>query len=275
MGRVLARADAEHAAIAADVLRGEGVTLLEGHKAVRVAAASGAVTVHVRKGDQDSSLTGSHLLVALGRKPVLDTLDLDLGDVTTDEKGVVTKPSLRSVSNPRVWALGDAAGQGQFTHLAGWHASVFVQRAFFKLGTRADSQPLPSVTYTAPEVAQIGLTEAEAREKHGKSVTVSRFAFHENDRAIAEGKTEGEVKLVHLKGRVLVGASIIGESAGDLLQMISLAMAHQLTLRDLTSHMSPYPTRAEAVKRAASSHFTPLLFSGRTRALVGLLQRIP
>lgn len=131
------------------------------------------------------------------------------------------------------------------------------------------------MTYTAPEVAQIGLTESEAREKHGSRVTVSSFPFHDNDRAIAEGKTLGEVKLVHLKGKTLLGASIVGESAGDLLQMISLAMANGLSLRALTSHMSPYPTRAEAVKRAASSHFTPLLFSARTRFLVGLLQRIP
>jgi pyruvate/2-oxoglutarate dehydrogenase complex dihydrolipoamide dehydrogenase (E3) component len=275
MGRILARTDAAHAAIAAKALRAEGITLLEGHAATRVSGEAGNITVHVKAGDVATSITGSHLLVAVGRRPVLGELALEAGGVTRDNRGVIVKDTLRAVSNPRVWALGDAAGREQFTHVAGWHASVFIRRAFFKQATTSTSQAVPQVTYLAPEVAQIGLTEAEARATYAARATVSSFPFHDNDRAIAEGKTYGEVKLVHLSGKRLLGASIIGEGAGDLIQIISVAMANGVTLRQLTDHIAPYPTRGEAVKRAASAHFSGALFAPTTRRLVGLLQRIP
>jgi pyruvate/2-oxoglutarate dehydrogenase complex dihydrolipoamide dehydrogenase (E3) component len=275
MGRALARSDEAQARIAIDAVKAEGVTLLEGYKAVRVSGSAGAIVLDTEAADGPRRIEGTHILVATGRRAVLDGLDLEKGNVQFDKKGIVVKDTLRSVSNPRVWALGDAAGREQFTHTAGWHASVFVRRAFFKQATKADSQAMPFVTYTAPEVAQLGLTEAEARAKHGHAVTVSRFPFHENDRAIAEGKMLGEVKLIHLKGKALIGASIVGEGAGDLIQLVSVAIAGGLSLRALTDHISPYPTRAEAVKRAASAHFTSALFSPAARSLVGLLQRIP
>jgi len=274
MGRALPRADAAHAAIALDALRGEGITILEQHKARRVSSEGGHIRVHTEYGTSNPVIEGSHLLVATGRKAVLDGLDLDKGRVEHDHKGIKVGDTLRSHSNPRVWALGDAAGREQFTHVAGWHASVFTRRAFFKQGTRASSLPVPAVTYTSPEVAQIGLTEAEAREKHGDRIITSSFPFHENDRAIAEGKTLGECKLVLDKGK-LVGASIVGEGAGDILQVISVAMSNGLKLTALTNFISPYPTRAEVVKRAASAHFTPVVFGKSAKRLVGLLQRIP
>ncbi len=273
--RVLARADAGHAAIAADVLRKEGVTLLEGHSAAEVAGGAGQVTVRTESAEGGRTVTGSHVLVALGRRAVLDGLDLDAGKVACDAGGVTVKDTLRSVSNGRVWALGDVAGAGQFTHLAGWHASVFVRRALFKSpASKASSLPLPSVTYTAPEIAQIGLTEAEARASHGDSVSVSAFPFHDNDRAIAEGKTLGEAKLIIRKGKLL-GASIVGEGAGEIVQLVGLGMSNGLGVKDLTNFISPYPTRSEAVKRAASAHFAPTVFGQGARRLVGLLQRIP
>jgi pyruvate/2-oxoglutarate dehydrogenase complex dihydrolipoamide dehydrogenase (E3) component len=274
MGRAMPRADAEHAAIAIKALRDEGVTILEQHKAGRVSQENGRIRVHTENGAGTPVIEGSHLLVATGRRAVLDGLDLEKGGVEADHKGIVVGDTLRSRSNPRVWALGDAAGKEQFTHIAGWHASVFTRRAFFKQGTKASSLPVPAVTYTSPEVAQLGLTEAEAIAKHGGKVTTSAFPFHENDRAIAEGKTLGECKLVLHKGK-LVGASIVGEGAGDILQLVSVAMSNGLKLTALTNFISPYPTRAEVVKRAASAHFTPVVFGTNSRRLVGLLQRIP
>ena len=235
---------------------------------------SAAITVHTDNGADNPAISGSHLLVAVGRQAVLDGLGLDKGGVYFDRKGVTVGDNLRSKSNPRVWALGDAAGREQFTHVAGWHASVFSRRAFFKQGSTAASLPVPAVTYTSPEVAQIALTEAEARDKYGDAATTAAFPFHENDRAIAEGKTAGECKLVLHKGK-LVGASIVGEGAGDIIQLIGLAMSNGLKLSALTNFISPYPTRAEVVKRAASAHFTPLVFGPNGRRLVGLLQRIP
>lgn len=275
MGRVLSVADPTHAGIAADTLRAEGVTLLEGHTAVRVDRTSEGVRLVAEGPDGERAVDGSHLLVAVGRRPVLDGLDLDAGNVAHDGRGVEVKDTLRSTTNPRVWALGDAAGRGQFTHLAGWHASVFVRRAFFKSPfAKSSSLPLPSVTYTDPEVAQIGLTEAQARAEHGDRVSVAQFEFAENDRAIAEAHTRGEVKLI-IKGGKLLGASIVGAGAGDIIQMAALAMSNGLKVKDLTNFISPYPTRTEAVKRAASAHFTPTVFGPGARRLVGLLQRIP
>ena len=274
MGRAMARAEADHAKIAVDAIREEGVKILEGHKAVKVTGSEGNITVDTESDDGTQSVTGTHILVAVGRSAVLDGLELEAGKVDYDRRGVQVSDKLRSVSNPRVWALGDVAGQGQFTHLAGWHASVFTRRALFKQGSKASDLPLPAVTYVAPEVAQVGLTEAEAREQYGDSVTTSSFPFHENDRAIAEGKTLGEAKLIIRKGKIL-GASVVGDGAGDIIQIVGYGMSNKLGVQSLTNFISPYPTRAEVVKRAASAHFTPTVFGKASRTLVGLLQRIP
>ena len=274
MMRALGRSDADHAAIALEALRGEGITILEGHKAVGVSGETGNITVKTEAEDGGQSVTGTHLLVAVGRRVMLDGLELEAGNVTHDRRGITVKDTLRSVSNSKVWAMGDVAGRGQFTHVAGWQAAVFSRRAFFKQSTKADSLPIPAVTYTSPEVAQLGLTEAEAREAHGDEVTVSKFEFAENDRAIAEGKTEGDCKLIIRKGKLL-GASIVGEGAGDIIQLVSVAMSNGLGVKALTNFISPYPTRAEIVKRAASAYYTPTVFGKSGKRLVGLLQRIP
>ena len=275
MGDALARADRTHAQIAIEQLRAEGITIQEGHKAVEVSGTAGNVEVTTESEAGLQRFQGSHLLVALGRAPVLKSLNPEAGSVEYDKAGIKTKDNLRSVSNSRVWAVGDIAGRGQFTHLAGWHASVFVQAALMKLPTKAVSDQIPAVTYIEPEIAQLGLTEDEARKKHGSSVQVSEFAFEENDRAIAERDTHGSVRVVIGKGDKILGASVLGQGAGDILQILSVAMANGLKLRDLTKHISPYPTRAEIVKRSASQYYSPKLFSPLVKKIVGILQQIP
>ncbi|MBG67498.1 MAG: dihydrolipoamide dehydrogenase [Hyphomonas sp.] len=275
MGKALGRSDRAHAEIAIEALRAEGVTLLEGYKATKVEQDGKTIRVHTEPKDGEAwTVEGSHLLVAVGRQTVFDGMDLDKGDVDHDRKGIIVGDNLRSASNRRVWALGDAAGREQFTHIAGWHASVFARRAFFKQRTKADSLPVPAVTYTSPEVAQLGLTEAEAREKHGDDITTPSFQFEESDRAIAEADTDGEVKLIVRKGKLL-GASIVGKEAGDLLQLVSVAMSNGLGVKELTNFISPNPTRAEGVKRAANAHYADVVFGKSAKRLVGLLQRIP
>ncbi|MEE2878217.1 MAG: FAD-dependent oxidoreductase [Pseudomonadota bacterium] len=273
MSKVLARSDQEHAAVAARALREEGVRLLEQHKAASVSQSGGEIIVEAEGESGKETVRGTHLLVAAGRTPVTDGLALEAGGVDYDKHGIKVSDKLRSISNKHVWALGDVAGKGQFTHLAGWHASVLVRRAFFKQGSTSSSLPLPAVTYTSPEVAQVGMTEQEARDAYGENVETTRFAFEENDRAIAEGKTEGECKLVLRKGK-LVGASIVGEGAGDIIQIVGYAMSNKMKLTSLTNFISPYPTRAEVVKRAASAHFSDAVFGKPAKILVSLLQRI-
>jgi pyruvate/2-oxoglutarate dehydrogenase complex dihydrolipoamide dehydrogenase (E3) component len=242
-----------------------------------VEAEEGRVRVHAAgPAGEDRVFKGSHLLVATGRRPVFEGLGLEAGGVLFDERGILTSPALRSRSNPRVWAVGDATGRSPLTHAAGWHASVWVRNALFKTRTNADAPPIPSVAYCAPEVAQIGLSEPEAKSRLGEAgVRVARWRFEENDRAQAEGACEGFVKIVTNRSGRILGASLVGEGAGDLIQIIALAMSQGLGIRALTAYIAPYPTRGEIIKRAAGQWFAPTLFSDRTRALVKALQAIP
>lgn len=274
--RALAEADEEARALVLERLRSEGVTVLEGMRANRAERSEGGVLLNVEGGDGSrKSVEGSHLLVAAGRAPALEDLDLEAGGVKFTKTGITTSPTLRSVSNPRVWAVGDAAGQGLYTHIAGWHASVFVRNVLFKARTRADSTATPSVVFSDPELAQIGLTESAARTRHGPIVSVARSVFHDNDRAQAGADADGFCKLVLGRGGAILGATIVGAGAGEFLAPIALAMAQRRGVRALTDPVLPYPTRGEIVKRAAGAYFTPMLFSPRTRFIVKLLQNIP
>jgi len=271
----LGAADAEAAAIILARMRAEGIEVLEGWRAQRAAEAPSGVSLTITdKSGATQMLEGSHVLAAVGRTPNLEGLSLEDAGVAFERRRITTSPTLRSTTNRNVWALGDAAG-GAFTHAAGWHASVFVRNVLFKARTAADAMPMPSVVFTDPELAQIGLTESEARARYGNGVTIARWGFHDNDRAHAQRDTDGFCKLVIGKGGKLLGATIVGAEAGELIAPIALAMASRLSVRALTAPILPYPTRGEIVKRAAGAHFTPTVFSPATRAIVGALKRIP
>ncbi len=266
---LLGREDPDAAAVVLAQLRADGVQVMPGCKATRVEAGP---TLTVECDGQTRTVTGSHLLVAVGRKPSLDGLDLDKAGVKTDPNGIVTDNALRS-SNRRVYAVGDAAGRGQFTHLAGAHASLVVRRAVFALPVKADALQVPRVTYCDPELASIGLGEAEARKTHGDDIRVETFDFAENDRAIAEGDTRGFGKLITTKKGGVLGVTLVGRHAGDHIHLWSLVMSAGLKLSQLTSMIAPYPTRGEISKRLAGQWYTPALFSDRTRKLVSILKR--
>lgn len=271
----LGASDRDAADIVLTRLRAEGVNILEGWRVQEVSRAGSSVAVRVRDtAGGERTVEGSHLLIAAGRAPNLDGLNLSQAGIAFDKRGVETSPTLRSTTNKNVWALGDAAG-GAFTHIAGWHASVFVRNVLFKARTEANSLPFPAVTYCDPELAQIGMTEAQARERFGERIKTAQWGFHDNDRAQAQRETEGFCKLVIGKGGKLLGATIVGAEAGELIAPLALAMASKLGVRALTSPILPYPTRSEIIKRAAGAYFTPTLFSPGTRALVGLLKRLP
>jgi len=272
--RALPPFDEDVAKLAVDSLRREGVVLREGAKAVAVSGAPGAVRVEIESAAGRETIDGTHLLVAIGRRAAVDGLDLERGNVAFNAKGIVIDAFLRSTSNPRVWAVGDVAGREQLTHAAGWHASAFVRSVLFKAKTRADATPMPSAVYCDPEIAQIGLNETQARAQFGDKVKAVQVGFHDNDRAQAERATEGFARIIVGPGAKILGASIVGDGAGDLVQIVAVAMANKLGLRALTNIIAPYPTRGEIVKRAAGAYYTPLLFSPGTRRLVGFLKRI-
>lgn len=265
--RLLPREDAELSAVVTARLRAEGVDVRE-H--VTVSAVGPGVTLTLSHG---AAVTGSHLLVATGRLPTVEGLGLDAAGVAVEKAGVRVDHRLRT-TNRRVYAVGDVAGQGQFTHLAGYHAARVVQAMLFRLPLGRKGAAIPRVTYTDPELAQVGLTESQARAVHGDGVRVLTAPLADNDRARCEGRTEGMLKVVTTRrGRVL-GAGVVGAQAGDLLAPWILAVDGAVSLRALAGMVAPYPTRGEVTKRAAGAYYKESLFSDRTRAVVRFLMRL-
>lgn len=267
--KVLGREDTELAAVVVEALTSEGIAFVEGQPVVRLSGQAGAVEVTLGDGRQ---IRGTHLLMAVGRKVALEGLNLDAAGVAHTAKGVTVDARLRS-SNRRVFAVGDAAGGLQFTHVAGWHAGIVIRQAVLGLPARADPRAIPRATYTDPELAQVGLTEAEARATHGAALTVVRAEFAHNDRAQAEAKARGLIKVMVVRGRP-VGASIVGPQAGELIGLWALAISAKLKMSAIAGVVAPYPTLGEVSKRAAGTYFAPKLFDNSTlKRLVRLVQR--
>jgi len=267
----LAKDDPELVAIVLARLRGEGIALCEDTRVARFErTADGVVAVL----DGGARIEGSHLLVATGRTPTIDGLDLDKAGIAHTRHGITVDDSLRS-SNRNVWAIGDCNGRYAFTHMAGYEASLFIRGALFRAPAKLDPGIVPWATYTDPELAQVGLNERDARAKHGDGVKVLRWKFAENDRAQTERETDGLLKVVtDRRGRVL-GAGIAGPQAGELIQTWCLALSGRLKISALASFVPPYPTLGETAKRAAGSYYTETLFGPRTRGLVRFLARLP
>jgi len=269
--RALGREDAEAAAVVVARLRAAGVDIREGAAAVRVRTIGDGVELVLEDGQV---VTGSHLLVAVGRRAALERLDLGAGGVAFDGKGVTVGPGLRSVSNRRVYAVGDAVGAGQFTHLAAYHAGVVIRQAVLGLPARVRDDHIPRVTFTDPELAQVGPTEPEARARFGDRLTVTRAEFHHNDRAQAMGAGEGFAKLLVVKGRV-IGATVVGPHAGEVIAPLALAVSSRMKVSALAGVVLPYPTLAEVAKRAAGAYFSPKLFDNAgLKRLVRFVQRM-
>ncbi|WP_416899773.1 MAG: dihydrolipoyl dehydrogenase family protein [Minwuia sp.] len=264
----LGKDDPELAAVALDAIRESGVAVREGVKIARVEPGP-VVVLEDGKGGEER-IEGTHLLVAAGRQANVRKLDLEKAGVDYSPKGIVVDRGLRT-SNRKIYAIGDVAGGLQFTHVAGWHAGLVIRSALFRLPVKADTGAIPWVTYTDPELAWVGLQEKQAREKHGDGVQVLHWGFDENDRARAERRTEGRVKVISYKGRP-VGAGIVGAHAGELIGPWVLAINKGLKLSDMAGFVAPYPTLGEVSKRAAGSYFTPTLFSERTRKVVKFLR---
>lgn len=267
--KAMGKDDPEMSAIVLDNLRSEGVEIIEQAQAEKISVINGNITVHTPKDD----FTGSHLLVAVGRKVNIDKLNLDAAGVEYGRTGIKVDANLKS-TNRRVYAAGDVAGGLQFTHMAGYHAGVLARSLVLGLPAKASTHHIPWATYTDPELAQVGQTEAQAREVHGDKLTVVRFPYHENDRAIAEGKTKGLIKVMIVKGKP-VGASIAGAHAGELIGMWAMAIANGLKMSAIANTVLPYPTIAEINKRAAGQYFSPKLFdSAMLKRLVRIVQRV-
>jgi pyruvate/2-oxoglutarate dehydrogenase complex dihydrolipoamide dehydrogenase (E3) component len=268
--RALGRDDPEAVALVLAQLRAEGIAINEDAAVTSVAGKDGAITVQTAAG---ASITGTHLLVAVGRRPVFDNLGLDQAAVAHSPKGISVDAGLRT-SNPRIYAIGDVTGGAQFTHVAGYQAGLILRPMLFGLRARTRTDHIPRATYTDPELAQVGLTEAEARKAHGARLSVVRADFAHNDRAIATGQAHGFAKVMVVRGRP-VGATIIGPQAGELIHLWALAIAARLKISAIAGMISPYPTLGEINKRVAGAYFAPRLFESRwVKRVVRIVQRL-
>lgn len=267
----LGKDDPEAAAIVLDSLRRDGVKVHAGVKVAGVAKKRNRVEVTVEDEDgRPQTLSAAAILIAAGRSPNLDGLDLARAGIRHDKQGIRVNKGLRT-SNRRVYAIGDVAGGLQFTHVANYHAGLVIRNALFRQPVREDRNIIPWVTYTDPELAQIGLTEAQARDRHG-DVTVMRWPFAENDRAQAERATSGFIKVMAGKGGTILGVTIAGRNAGEIIQPWSLALSKRLKLKDMTGFVAPYPTMGEVSKRAAIAYFAPRLTGGLVRRIIRFLR---
>lgn len=274
MATIMGKDDPEAVDVVRRRLIGEGIDILEGARVEKVASADGSVMLTVSENGKETTVAGSHLLVAAGRAPVVDGLDIDKAGVEVNRAGIVVDAGLRT-TNKRIFALGDVSGGPQFTHVAGYHAGILVRRLLFRMfWAKVNYDALPWVTYTDPELAHVGLTEAQAAEKHG-TLSILRWSFAENDRAQAERETDGHMKIVATKKGKILGATIVGKGAGELIHPWVLGIQNGLSLAKMSGYIAPYPTMGEIGKRAASSYFLPKLFSARTRKIVRLLLRLP
>jgi pyruvate/2-oxoglutarate dehydrogenase complex dihydrolipoamide dehydrogenase (E3) component len=269
---ILPKDEPEAVAIIRSALRREGIALVEEAEVVSVARAGNGVEVTLGGADGPRRIMASHLLVAAGRRPNTAGLGLDAAGIEATPRGITVDARLRT-GNRRVFAIGDVAGGPQFTHIAGYHAGIVIRNALFALPAKVDYAALPWVTYADPELAHVGLTEAEARSA-GHDVSVLSQPLSGNDRAQAERETEGLVKVVlGRRGRIL-GATIVAPRAGEMIGLWGLAIQKRLPIGAIAASLAPYPTMSEISKRAAGGYYAPSLFGARTRRLVGLIQRL-
>lgn len=265
----LSKDDPELVEIALTNLRSEGINIQENTAVSQVRGKAGAIEIVAEDG---RVFAGTHLLVAAGRKVNTERLNLKEAGVDFSPKGVSVDAQLKT-SNRKIYAIGDVATGMHFTQVAGYHAGVVLKSALFGLRSKAKFSHIPWATYIDPELAQVGMTEAQARKKYGDKLTVVRFPYDENDRAITEGKTTGLIKVMVVKSRP-IGASIVGAYAGELIGTWAMAMANNLKMGAVAATVLPYPTFSEINKRVAGAYFSPMIFeSSKVKSAVRLVQR--
>ncbi len=269
--KAFGRDDPDLSGIILKHLAEDGIDIREGVKIANVSkAGDGTYQVELGEGADREVLTSSHLLVAAGRKANVEGLNLEAAGITYSPKGIEVDDRLRS-SNKKIFAIGDVAGGYQFTHVAGYHAGIVIRNALFRLPAKVDYSAIPWVTFTDPELANVGLSEAAAREQHGDKIKVLEFPFADIDRARAERQTSGLIKAITTNKGQILGAGIAGPNAGELIHPWGVAITGKLKIGTMASYIAPYPTLGEVSKRAAGSYYTPSLFSDRTRKIVKFL----
>jgi len=254
-------------------LTADGVRLHRGYRAEEARRENGEKVVVARsKGGASVELRGEEILVAAGRAPTVESLGLENAGVEVGEQGLEVDERLRTTAE-NVYAAGDVTGVLRFTHAAEYQARIALQNALFPVKRKADYRFVPWTTFTDPEVARVGLTEKEARERHGH-VEVFRQHFSDLDRAICDGEAKGFAKIVTGKGGRILGGHIIGPDAGNLIGELVLAMRKNITIGELSQTVHVYPTLSEVNKRVADDYYREKFFTRRNRKALSAFFRV-
>ncbi len=262
-GQILPREDGEIAEGLRDILIGEGIRI-EFHAEVKKVVREGnAKVVYAVSAEGERAFRADEIMAATGRSPNVEGLGLDEAGVEYDlRRGIRTDALLRS-TQPHIYAAGDVAGPFLFTHVAEYQAGIALGNMIFPFMRRkADYSVVPWATFTDPELARVGLTEKEARERHGRGISVYRHQFRAVDRAVIDGEAAGIVKVICDGKRQILGAHILGPNAGELIHEYVLAMQHGIPITGLSRSIHVYPTLSMGIKRSADEYYRERLFRG-------------
>ncbi|WP_454783726.1 FAD-dependent oxidoreductase [Legionella sp. WA2024007413] len=269
---ILPKDDADCVQIVRDQLETMNIAIYEHIKDLQVESHSKSkIKISFSDPNDHVTITGSHLLIATGRKANVDGLDLHKAEVKYTSKGIKVNKRLQT-SNNKIYAIGDVIGGFQFTHMAEYQAGIVLRNIVFKLPFKVDYRAIPWVTYTEPELAHVGMLLADA--KKNSSIKVFEWPFMDNDRAQTERTVQGKIKIITDAKAKILGVTIVGPHAGELILPWVIAIREQKKLRTFTDTIVPYPTLSEISKRVASAYYTPKLFSKITRTLVRWLQKL-
>ena len=262
---LLGKEEPEAQALLAERLEDEGVELRPGAEAVRAETGEHGRSLLIRRAGAEERLPFDRVLVAAGRRAVTAGLGLETVGVETDARGAVEIDDTLRTTARGIFAGGDVTGGLPFTHIAGHHGRLVVANALFHARQRFRSDAVPWVTFTDPEVARVGLSEAQARERFGERVAVERFSYGELDRAITAGRTYGFAKLVAGPRGRLVGATVAAPAGGEAIAELAARLEAGGSLADVSRSVHAYPTFAEGPARAADEHLRARFFNDRVR----------
>ncbi len=250
------------------ILEKESMTIHVSTEAISISEKDHVISVECNTG---LTITADKILIATGRQANIDHLCLDKAGVKTSNKGIIVDNRMRS-SKKHIFACGDVCGPYLFTHMAEYQAGLVISNAIFRFPKKADYRVIPRVTFTDPELAQVGLTEQQARDQGIEPIVLS-LPFKDNDRALTDVENTGTCKLITRKGKIL-GASILGPHAGELIHEIVLAMQAGVKIADISAAIHAYPTLSQIHRRTVNTAYAPKLFSATTRSIVKWINRL-
>ncbi len=270
--QLLPREDAEAAEIAQRSLANEGIHFVLGSKVVRAKKGECGKVVVVEQDGKQVEVPCEEIFVATGRRPNVEIPGLQNIGVEVEKTGIVVDSHLRT-SIPYIYSAGDVKGGLQFTHVAGYEGKVVVRNALFPLKQRVDYRVVPWTIYTDPEIAHVGLTEQEAKDRHGQ-VHIYTSPFCDVDRAVIDGQDEGFVKVVADKKGQIIGAHVVGDHAGDLIQELVFAMHHSIPIGKISEVIHAYPTKVEGLRKAADVYWKERLFDGGMASILKKVSKL-